>query len=179
MARVEEPVDFFGDEYNGQSGAATPTHEDNMYSFLGEIFRTCHNAMAEAMRRTPEHQKQIGRETNWVPQLLRCVNSEHHLLTTYVIRLFTGGLKGEIARLMPLVEPTTLDDAIAKRRKILETRVTDPPDTSIVEDKDTEPVNTPSQGDCHHKLPTLPYTVNCPKKGKLSKEPTGRTVNQP
>ncbi|CAG8637495.1 1394_t:CDS:2 [Acaulospora morrowiae] len=66
MAHVEELVDFLGDKYDGQLGAATSTHEDNMYLFLGEIFRTCHDATAEAMRRTFECQEQIGRETNWI-----------------------------------------------------------------------------------------------------------------
>ncbi|CAG8658759.1 8840_t:CDS:1 [Acaulospora morrowiae] len=54
MAHVEELVDFFGNEYDGRSRTATPTYEDNMYSFLGEIYRTCHDAMAEAMKKTPE-----------------------------------------------------------------------------------------------------------------------------
>ncbi|CAG8477380.1 6745_t:CDS:1, partial [Acaulospora morrowiae] len=33
MAHVEEPVDFFEDEYDERSRAATSTREDNMYSF--------------------------------------------------------------------------------------------------------------------------------------------------
>ncbi|CAG8516636.1 5318_t:CDS:2, partial [Acaulospora morrowiae] len=69
-----------------------------------------------------------------------------------------------------------------------ETRVTNLPDASIVENKDIESMNALSQGECHYnedevyiatRLQHQPYTVNCPKKDELSKEPTERIVNQP
>ncbi|CAG8709154.1 6692_t:CDS:2, partial [Acaulospora morrowiae] len=156
------PVDFFGDEYDGRSRAATPTRENNMYSFLGEIFRTCRDATAEAMRRTPERHEQVGRETNWVPLTTMIREKENTRNQSYrPTGCFNCGRQGHRARECP--EPRRIPP-----------QVTNPRDANLceVENSDDEAyVATRSR----HQL----YTINRPKKGELSKEPTGRTVSQP